>query len=520
MKKISAQIYNNRYLLTVIFLIAVGIFVRVYNFGMVPNGFNQDEAFAAYEAYSLLNFGKDSAGYTNPTYFVSWGSGMNVLESYLAIPFFYIFGVSETVFRLPQLICGIISLPIIYFLIKRLFNRKIALIGLFLIAIAPWHIMLCRWGLESNLAPSFLLFGFFFLIKGIQKNIYFIFSAMFYGISLYSYSITWLFVPITIIAVSIYLFYSKTKINIRILIIAVIILAVFALPHILFLLINKGIIPEIRTSFISIPKMVSMRGGEINVMNIFSVDSWKNLMNILLFQNDNLIWNSTEKYGMFYLISSLFLLIGIIKLIVNIVKDFKDKKFSNSFTILLGFVCSIFVCLILSGLNINKSNCMHFYSLIIIAIGLGWFFSTPKIKLMKYLVVGIYIFNFLNFNSFYFNDYNNIISHEFRSGVGDAVEFINDNNIASVSVDQSIYHSQILFYDKTPQDEFVNTVEYANFPSQYLTAYKFGKYTFDLDYGNLGEYDGYLILSQNSSFFDKNLYDIVMFDNYGVAIKK
>ena len=67
--------------------LAVGIFVRVFRFGAFPSGLNQDEAFAGYEAYSLLHYGTDTAGYHNPIYLVAWGSGMNALETYLMIPF-------------------------------------------------------------------------------------------------------------------------------------------------------------------------------------------------------------------------------------------------------------------------------------------------------------------------------------------------------------------------------------------------------------------------------------------------
>lgn len=37
----------------------LGIFIRVWRFGAVPGGINQDEAFAGYEAWALLNFGLD-----------------------------------------------------------------------------------------------------------------------------------------------------------------------------------------------------------------------------------------------------------------------------------------------------------------------------------------------------------------------------------------------------------------------------------------------------------------------------
>lgn len=43
-------------------LIAIGILVRMAAFGSAPAGFNQDEAFAGYETWSLLTYGVDSWG--------------------------------------------------------------------------------------------------------------------------------------------------------------------------------------------------------------------------------------------------------------------------------------------------------------------------------------------------------------------------------------------------------------------------------------------------------------------------
>lgn len=518
---LKQKLYNYRYQITAILIIAVGIFVRVFRFGQVPGGFNQDEAFAAYEAYSLLNFGKDSAGYSFPTYFVSWGSGMNVLESYLAIPFMWLFGYSEAVFRLPQLICSIISMPVLYLLLKRLFRQKTALVGLGLLAISPWHIMLSRWGLESNLAPAFLLFGFFFLIKGITKNGYFLLSALFYGISLYSYSITWLVVPLILIGFGIYLLCARVKINIWILILSCFILAVFALPHILFLIINQGLMDEIKTSFISIPKMVAMRSGEISLSNIFSAESWKNLLSIVIFQNDGLNWNCIKEFGMFYTFNTVFFVLGLAKLVLNVISDIKAKRFSGSIMIIIGFICTVFVSLIVSGANINKTNSMHIFTLIITSIGISFIVNCGKYKKVKLsALICLNLAAFALFCGFYFGEYNNTVSPEFRSGVGQAVEFVNSQNCQKVLVDKSIYHSQILFYDKTEQAVFEKTVDYESYPSPYLSAKSFGKYTFDLQYDNIGSYDAYIISSGFADWFANNNFDVYLFDCYGVALPK
>ena len=41
----------------------IGIIARAVCLNSIPGGLNQDEAFGAYEAYSLLHYGTDSFGY-------------------------------------------------------------------------------------------------------------------------------------------------------------------------------------------------------------------------------------------------------------------------------------------------------------------------------------------------------------------------------------------------------------------------------------------------------------------------
>ena len=52
-------------------LLALGAFMRLWRLGQVPAGIHQDEAFSAYEAYCLLEDGKDSWGYAFPVYFTA-----------------------------------------------------------------------------------------------------------------------------------------------------------------------------------------------------------------------------------------------------------------------------------------------------------------------------------------------------------------------------------------------------------------------------------------------------------------
>ena len=175
--------------IVLIFFIA-GIMLRVLYLGDIPgNGsVNPDEAYAGYEAYSLLHYGMDSHGYSMPVYLEAWGSGMNALETYCMIPFIAVWGLNAFSIRCAQCLWGILAFVAAYFLAKKIYDKKIAVIALGLISFMPWQLMMCRWGLESNLLPDFLLFGLLFLLKAIQNTKWMVLSMACYGLALYCYA--------------------------------------------------------------------------------------------------------------------------------------------------------------------------------------------------------------------------------------------------------------------------------------------------------------------------------------------
>lgn len=66
-----------------IIILLIGAVARIYRLASAPGGINQDEAFGAREAWSLLHSGIDSFGYSWPVYLTTWGSGMSVGNSLL-----------------------------------------------------------------------------------------------------------------------------------------------------------------------------------------------------------------------------------------------------------------------------------------------------------------------------------------------------------------------------------------------------------------------------------------------------
>ena len=162
-------------------LMLLGSTLRLACLGSVPGGIHQDESFVAWNAFALLHEGMDSAGHVWPVYMADWGDGHSALYVWMLIPFLALNGghISPILSRLPQAIVSIFTLWAIYCLLKRMFDRKLATWGLFLLAICPWHIMMSRWGLDANLAPGFLIFGLYFFVRGIEDKRFIPLSGLF-----------------------------------------------------------------------------------------------------------------------------------------------------------------------------------------------------------------------------------------------------------------------------------------------------------------------------------------------------
>ena len=246
-------------IILLLLIFVVSIFSRFYQLSTIPGTINRDEAFQGYIAYTLLKFGVDSYGKKFPVYLNVWGHGASVFQSIIEIPFVYFMDLTVFAIRIPTAICSVINLLIVYLLIKKFKGNQIALFSTYLVAISPYHIMIARWSIDCNLAPYFLTLGLYFFIKGEDNDYFFIFSVIFYGISLYCYANIWLVLPFIILIQMIYFYmFKKVKINV-ITFFSIIILFLFALPLMIFLLVNKNLIDEIQLKYINIPKIIHLR---------------------------------------------------------------------------------------------------------------------------------------------------------------------------------------------------------------------------------------------------------------------
>jgi predicted membrane-bound mannosyltransferase len=194
-----------------IVILCVGVGVRLYAFGSFPPGLNQDEASTGYDAWALLHYGIDRHGFHDPVIFVSWGSGQNALYAYLAIPFFLLFGVSVSSLRAVNLLAGVLTLPVFYFLVRRTRDKTLALIATFLLAICPWHIVMSRWALEANVFPALFLFGVLFLCRAQTHSRSAYLAAVFLGFSLWAYGPAYLVTPVFLALAALSLLWRRPR---------------------------------------------------------------------------------------------------------------------------------------------------------------------------------------------------------------------------------------------------------------------------------------------------------------------
>jgi uncharacterized membrane protein len=68
---------------------------------------------------------------------------------------FNLWGINELNARLTAAIIGILTLPVLYFPVRKIFNIRVALITSLLLAVSPWHI---EWSQNARFYTSLILF--------------------------------------------------------------------------------------------------------------------------------------------------------------------------------------------------------------------------------------------------------------------------------------------------------------------------------------------------------------------------
>ena len=186
----------------IIILIVITVFLRINSLNSITPGLNQDESAIGYNAYSILQTGKDEWGVVYPIYFRSFGDYKLPAYIYTTAIFVKYFGLNEYAVRAPSVIAGIICVMVLFLLLLYwTHNYTFSYICAILLSINPWHLQFSRAGFEVNFALTAVICGIYLFIIGVdKKNIFFLaLSIIFFNVSLYSYNVTRLLAPLLFI---------------------------------------------------------------------------------------------------------------------------------------------------------------------------------------------------------------------------------------------------------------------------------------------------------------------------------
>jgi 4-amino-4-deoxy-L-arabinose transferase-like glycosyltransferase len=228
----------------VLIAMLVGAILRLVNLAGVPPGFHQDEAAVAIDAYSLLHTARDHLGHPlNLMGFESFGDFPPPVPVLLSIPFIALFGLKVWSARAATAIVGVLLIPIIYALGRRLFDRKaIGVTAAWLVALMPWHIIESRVAIQPSVVPTVtavIMLGLVWTARQ-QSDWAAIATAVATAAGIATYHALRVQVPLLVLVALIAFGPQLIRVRRSILAVSALIVALVAIPTAVFVLVDKA----------------------------------------------------------------------------------------------------------------------------------------------------------------------------------------------------------------------------------------------------------------------------------------
>ncbi len=456
-------------------LIAGVLVSRVIGWGTLPSWIGVDEAGIAYDAYSLANFGTDRYEQPFPVYMVNFGGGQSALYTYIAALAVKIFGFSIATIRLPALLLFILSIACMGYLVAKKDNRMRAWLTMFFIVICPWHIMQSRYALDCNLLAPMMVWCMIGLLQS-KTWWQYLLTGLVMGLTLYTYSLAWLIMPVCLLVWIVYLVYTK-QIQGKHIVVMGIPIGVLAIPLFLFLAVNNGILPEIQTSWITIPVLDEFRSGEIGVYNL--ADIGENLQKMM-------VKGPLDATYCLYYAQWLLAMIGIGITLAQWIKHRKEKQFVFSHFLLLTVLAIWIPLLFVSDMNTTKANALYMPILYFVAIGIQAI--CRKVKPLWIGMIALHLVAFGVFEWYYFTSYDEEGRHAYNDvylyQISQHLEEQfpdREKYIITYAVSQSYIYTAIANEIAPEEFERTKVVQYIDLPSgdgHYVRVKQVGNYHF------------------------------------------
>lgn len=439
--------------------------LRFYKLGELPTSLNWDEVSNAYNAYSILQTGRDEYGSFLPLANRSFDDYKPPLYMYLNTISVGLFGLNSFAARLPSAFFGLLTVPFVYFLTKWIFkeDRKkepIALVSMFLFAIFPWHLQFSRIGIEANVGLFMVTAGVTLFLYGLKKFILLVPATITLSLASYSYHAQRIFLPLFLI-ILFFIFRREIGQIPKKFILCFIVLIIASSLSLFVFLPQKAIFSRLESSSsISEENQVKeLSNLAPEFVNNFGNNKYINLgsryienylshfsPNFLFIKGDDNLRHHIENSGMLPLFYLPILLIGIYLILKNI-----DKR--KSLLIIWLVIAPLPAVPVFPVPHAIRSSLMMVPLTIISALAL----SIPFAKDLKFKIIFLLIAFLLTFSSaaYLHNYYSHYVIHsgkDWQYGYQEAViesEKLKSNfEKVSISEDFEQAHIFWLFYTK------------------------------------------------------------------------
>lgn len=202
-------------------VIGVALLLRLLFLDTIPPSPSLDEVSIGYNAYSILQTGRDEYKTPFPLLLRAYDDYRPALYVYAVIPMVWLFGLTAFSVRFSSVLLSVLTVVSVYGIARHVMRsirmpENAAWIAALMLAVSPWHIYISRLGHEANLGLALTAFSLWSLFAWVDRgNWWYLFgSAVFWGLTVHGYQSEKIVTPLLLLGIAV-LYRSLIKKRIR-----------------------------------------------------------------------------------------------------------------------------------------------------------------------------------------------------------------------------------------------------------------------------------------------------------------
>lgn len=397
-----------KYWVFYVYFAVIGIIfllTRLIHITTLPNGMHIDEISMGYNTWTLTEFGTDRYGVSWPVYFNNAGSGQSSLYVYLAVIVSKFFGYSLLSLRLVSVFFGAILLIFGSKAAYEMFGIRCACITAAIIDIMPVFIMSERWAFDCNAMLPMMAVVLFCSVKLIKTGRikWALFTGVNMGLTLYSYVLSFLMLPVFVTASLIYCIVTK-KISWKNIGLTALSGGLISIPILLYMAVVFKILPEFNIGSVSITRASADRLSEITWQGFGIKEFFSRVGSLTSY--DRYDFMGGDKYGVFYLntlhffgfdisISQILLLCAFVFVTVMAIYNVVKRRDKVNYELILLFyaIAVVYPMLLLTDLAIYRFNAVYLVFALILAYAFDRMWANEN-RIVTLMFAVLFLYNF------------------------------------------------------------------------------------------------------------------------------